>query len=534
MLAIVKSGSVLGIDGILVHVEADVANGLPGTSIVGLGDTAVQESKERVRAAIRNSGHEYPATRITVNLAPADLRKAGPAFDLAIALAVLASEGKVPALLALPPPTGAGSPGETDPLHTASPPAMAPAPAFDSIVFLAEVALDGRLRPVHGVLAVAAEIQALGLKLAVCEANAAEAALVDGLTVWGLSSLNDAIALVGDPSRLPFAGAPPSPNWTFGADLAEVKGQSHVRRGLEIAAAGGHNLAMVGPPGSGKTMLARRLPSILPPMSPAEALEVTKIYSIAGSLAPGAPLIAQRPFRAPHHSISPAGLVGGGSGSPLPGEVSMATHGVLFLDELAEFSRTVLEVLRQPLEDGFVTLSRSRARHTFPSVFTLAAAMNPCPCGFAGDRLHACTCGIQQVNRYWTRISGPLLDRIDLQIGVPRLTPTEILSRPQGESSQTVRERVLAARERQRHRFQAQPRIFANSQIRATDLQEFCQVDAAGRHLLADALGKMGLSARSYDRVLKVARTIADLEGRDRIGADQVAEAIQYRRRAGA
>ncbi len=534
MLAIVKSGSVVGIDGILVHVEADVANGLPGTNIVGLGDTAVQESKERVRAAIRNSGHQYPATRITVNLAPADLRKAGPAFDLAIALAILASEGKVPALLSPSPPTGDGAPGGTGRLPAASPASASPAPAFDFIAFLAELALDGRLRPVHGVLAVAAEVRALGLKLAVCEANAAEAALVDGLTVWSLSSLSDAIALVGDPSRPPFAGTPPPRTWRFGADLAEVKGQSPVRRGLEIAAAGAHNLAMVGPPGSGKTMLARRLPSILPPMSPAEALEVTKIYSIAGSLAPGAPLVTQRPFRAPHHSISPAGLIGGGTGSQLPGEVSMATHGVLFLDELAEFSRTVLEVLRQPLEDGFVTLSRSRARHTFPATFTLAAAMNPCPCGYAGDRLHACTCGIQQIQRYWTRVSGPLLDRIDLQIGVPRLSPEEILARPRAESSQAVRDRVLAARERQQHRFQAQPQIFANSQIRSADLQDYCQVDAGGRQLLAEALAKMGLSARSYDRVLKVARTIADLADRDRIGADHVAEAIQYRRRAGA
>lgn len=515
MLAIVKSGAVLGIHGVLVHVEADVSNGIPNTSIVGLGDMAVQESKERVKAAIRNSKREYPPNRVTINLAPADLRKAGPAFDLAIALAILGSHGQVPDLRA-----GDAIGGSYE-----------LAAAFGQIVFLAELALDGHLRPVRGVLPIAAEVHDRGLGLAVCEANAAEAALIEGLPLWSLSSLNDAIALVGDPGRPLFAGRPGSTTAGFAADLGEVKGHRHVRRGLEIAAAGGHNLAMVGPPGSGKTMLARRLPSILPPMSPPEALEVTKLYSIAGLLRQGQPLVANRPFRAPHHSISPAGLVGGGSGSPLPGEVSLASRGVLFLDEMAEFSRTVLEVLRQPLEDGFVTLCRARARHTFPAVFTLAAAMNPCPCGFAGDRLRGCTCSPQQVQRYWTRISGPLLDRIDLQIGVPRLSPEEIMASPRGESSAAVRDRVLAARQRQQARFGPEARIFANAQMTSKDLAAHCLLDPAGQVLLAEALRQLGLSARSYDRVLKVSRTIADLEGCESIGADHVAEAILYRRR---
>jgi magnesium chelatase family protein len=510
MLARVQSCAVVGLDGEIVEVEVDISRAQnPTTTVVGLPDTAVQESRERVRAAVRNSGLTYPFnSRITVNLAPADLRKEGPAYDLPIAIGLLLASGQVVA-------------------------------DVEGAVFLGELALDGTLRPVRGVLPMVALAQQRGIARAyVPSDNAEEAALVEGIDVYPVQSLATLAAhLLGAAPIEPRPGAAPDPASATpppGTDFADVVGQEHAKRALEVAAAGGHNLVMRGPPGSGKTLLARAIPSILPPMTREEALEVTRIYSVAGLLPAGAGLIATRPFRAPHHTISNAGLVGGGS-PPRPGEITLANRGVLFLDELPEFDPRVLEVLRQPLEDRAVTISRARHSVTFPTNFALVAALNPCPCGYYGDSARPCVCPPQAVTRYQRRISGPLLDRIDLFIDVPRLDYEKLAASASGEPSKVVASRVREARERQLARFL---RLDVPTRLNAemppalvrTCVQDALDEDAAS--LLQLALRQLNLSARAFHRVLKLARTIADLEGSDRVAARHVAESIQYRERA--
>jgi magnesium chelatase family protein len=504
MLARVASGAILGVDAFVVQVEVDITNGLPCMNVVGLPEGAVREGRERVNAALHNCGFEIPPRRVTINLAPADIRKDGSAFDLPIAIGILLAT-------------------EALPLRAAS-----------GTCFLGELGLDGELRPVRGALSVAMRCHDEDLRrLVLPAANAQEAAAVETVEIWPAASLLDVMDLLLGRVRRPAparlrAGAPrPGPSRTD-LDYADVKGQQQARRALEIAASGQHNLLMIGPPGAGKSMLARRLPSVLPPLSRAEALEVTRIHSVAGRLRPGQSLIQERPFRAPHHTISDAGLVGGGS-SPRPGEVSLAHHGVLFLDELPEFKRHVLESLRQPLEDGISQIGRARQTVCYPARFMLAAAMNPCPCGFHGTGTAACTCASIQIERYLARISGPLLDRIDVHVSVPPVGPRELTAQAPQESSAAMRERVLAARHRQLQRLQGRPGLYANAHLGAREVREFCQIDARAEELLRAAIQKLGLSARAYHRVLRLARTIADLEGLSGITAAHVAEAIQLR-----
>ena len=491
-LAVVYSRALAGIEAPLVTVEVHLANGLPGLSIVGLPETAVKESKDRVRAALVNSQFEFPARRITINLAPADLPKEGGRFDLPIALGILGASGQIPR------------------------------DALKEYEFTGELALSGRIRPVAGVLPAALAAAAQDRRIVVPEQNAAEAALVETAEVFGARHLLEVSRHLSAGNHLT-AAAPPEagPGGEALPDLAEVRGQHRARRALEIAAAGGHSLLLVGPPGTGKSMLATRLPGILPPMEDSEALESAAIASIRGQrLAPDN--WKRRPYRAPHHTASAASLVGGGS-PPRPGEISLAHQGVLFLDELPEFDRRVLEVLREPLETGSIVISRAAHQAEFPARFQLVAAMNPCPCGYWGDPRHACRCTPGQILRYRSRISGPLLDRIDLQIEVPRQDHSA-LSGPPGEPSRRVRERVMAARARQMARCG-----LPNAQLTGSALDEACALGAAERRLLERSLEKLGLSARAYHRILRLARTIADLADSDDIGQSHLMEAIQYR-----
>lgn len=504
MLARVWSGSIVGIDAVKVGVEVDVSGGLPGIVVLGLPDTAVQESRERVKATLKNAGFAFPMRKIVINLTPADLRKEGPCFDLPISVGILAASEQVSACL------------------------------LGDHLFLGEVSLDGSLRSVAGVLPIAATAQKMGIVgLVVPADNAQEAAVVEGLAVYGFKNLSEVTDFLNNPGRykpvqLDNTVQTMHTNVMQTADLNDVKGQAHARRALEIAAVGGHNLIFVGPPGSGKTMLAQRLPGILPGLSFSEALEVTRIHSVAGLLKNRGSLVRDRPFRSPHHSASGPSLVGGGS-FPRPGEISLSHKGILFLDELTEFKRDVLEFLRQPLEDGYVTISRTKQSVMFPAQFTLVASTNPCPCGYYGDTICACTCSPRQREQYWAKLSGPLMDRIDLQVAVNRLKPEEITQQATGESSVTVRERVQQARDYASHRFKNEPNLSCNAQMQSRHLQKWCKLDDSSRNILEGAIRKLGLSARASDRILKVARTIADLALDDELKAHHIAEAIQYR-----
>jgi magnesium chelatase family protein len=499
MLACIRSAAVYGIDAAPVTIEVDVAFGLPGFTVVGLPDPSVRESRDRIRSAIRNSGFTFPGHRVVVNLAPADVRKAGSSFDLPIALGVLAATGVIE---------------RRD---------------VDDVLVLGELSLDGGIQAARGVLPVAAAARARRFKgVLLPEANSREAAIVAGLEFYPVRSLTEAVNAINRPVAVALATEPEGDTTELvHGDFADVRGQLLARRALEIAAAGGHNVLLSGSPGSGKTMMARRTAGILPPLTFDEALEVTAIHSVAGLLPSGRGLLRARPFRAPHHTISDIALVGGGS-NPRPGEISLAHHGVLFLDEMPEFSRHVLEVLRQPLEDGLVRIARAQRTCEFPARFVLIGAMNPCPCGYLGDERRACRCTPQQIARYESRLSGPLRDRIDLSVTVSALPPADLTGDVSGEPTAAIRARVEAARARQSARAH-DTGAAVNGRLSPRVLRRVCALDATARRLLATAADRFDLSARAYDRILRVSRTIADLHDAERVGVDHIGEALQFR-----
>jgi len=505
MYSLICSASTLGISAFIVEIETHIEKAVPNYFMVGLPDSAVKESKERVMAAIKNSNLNYPSKRIIINLAPADVRKEGSAFDLPIALGILAAEGDI----------------NPDSLN--------------KILALGELSLEGSLRSIHGALSIAIEARDKGFqKIILPKQNAEEAALVEDIAVIAVETLTDAVNYLNGtieiaPTVVDLNTLFEESQSNYQFNMSDVRGQENVKRALEVAAAGGHNMLMLGPPGSGKTMLAKRIPSILPPLTVAESLETTKIHSVAGMLPDNEALLTVRPFRSPHHTISDAALVGGGMSKIRPGEISLAHHGVLFLDELPEFARNVLEVLRQPLEEKTITISRTRVIVEYPANFMLVCSMNPCPCGNFGNPKKQCTCTPPMIQKYLSKISGPLLDRIDIQVEVPSIPYRELSSERTGESSEVVRQRVLEARKVQAERFQKSKRVFKNADMGSKDIRKYCILDTASKSLLEMAMNKLGLSARAYDRIQKVARTIADLSGTDEIRSEHISEAIQYR-----